>query len=257
MLSDVGSYQEAALHSFSYDPAASAIFSAFSTPPSTDRKKIINDLVVALKTSGIWNNLDLMYLIAAADSQAASINWINPGTFTFSLVNTPTFVADQGYAGNETNQALDTGWTPSTQAVNYTLNNASVWTYSRTSTLSTRTDIGSTNSYFATRWTGDVFIGRINDATNDSKSNTNGSGMFGIQRTSPTAKVFWRNGVTLGTSTRASTSVPSNTQYICGSNGLNDGGKQMAFAAWGSSLSGKEAVFYSSVLNYMQAIGAA
>ena len=39
------------------------------------------------------------YMYAAADSQAAKINWINPGTYNATEVNSPTFTADRGFTG--------------------------------------------------------------------------------------------------------------------------------------------------------------
>ncbi|HXC20220.1 MAG TPA: hypothetical protein VNV13_01980, partial [Steroidobacteraceae bacterium] len=63
-----------------------AIFAAFTTPPTTSRKVIINTLVNALLngSTDTWDKMDVLYVMAAADSQAASINWKNPGTTTLA-----------------------------------------------------------------------------------------------------------------------------------------------------------------------------
>ena len=79
----------------SYDAATEAIAAAFTTPPTTARKDLIDAAVVALKAAGVWAKLDALYAFAAADSQAAMINWKHPGTYNATEVNAPTFTADQ------------------------------------------------------------------------------------------------------------------------------------------------------------------
>jgi|HubBroStandDraft_6_1064221.scaffolds.fasta_scaffold10535_11 hypothetical protein len=73
-----------------------AIFAAFTTPPTTSRKVIINTLVNALLngSTDTWDKMDVLYVMAAADSQAASINWKNPGTTTLANIGSPTFTTD-------------------------------------------------------------------------------------------------------------------------------------------------------------------
>src|SRR5262252_6152224 len=73
-----------------YDSASLAIFAAFSTPPDTTRKGVIDTCVRALKSAGVWTKLDVLYLFAAADSQAARVNWKNPGTYDGTATNSPT-----------------------------------------------------------------------------------------------------------------------------------------------------------------------
>src|SRR3990167_508614 len=100
-----------------YDAASQLIFDSFTTPPSTQRKTDIDTLVRALKADGIWSLLDVLYVTAAADNQAAGINWKSPGTFTAIVLGTPAFVADRGYTGSASN-ALNTNYIPASDGVN-------------------------------------------------------------------------------------------------------------------------------------------
>lgn len=97
-----------------YDSASCAIFAAFTTPPDTTRKGVINTAVLALKSCGTWTKMGFAYVTAAADSQAARINWITPGTATLTAINSPTFTADQGFNSDGSTSYLDVGAAPGT-----------------------------------------------------------------------------------------------------------------------------------------------
>lgn len=108
------------------DADAQAIFGAFTTPPDDTRKGLINAYVLALKAGGVWNSLDGLYVFAAADSQAALINWRNPGTHDATLVNAPTFTQDRGFTGNGTNSYVNSNFNPSTAGGLYVQNSAHI-----------------------------------------------------------------------------------------------------------------------------------
>jgi hypothetical protein len=101
--SDVGSAQAVAVQvtQIGYEDESEAIFAAFSTPPDAEREELINTLVLDLKAAGVWTKLGLLYVFQAADSQAARINWMNPGTHTLSVSGvSPSFTADTGFFTN-------------------------------------------------------------------------------------------------------------------------------------------------------------
>lgn len=248
----------------SFDADALALFSAMTTPPTAARKVLINAAIVSLKNGGIWPLLDIFYVTAAADSQAARLNWKNPATFTASEVNSPTFAADRGYTGDGATSRLNTGWVPSTNGVNFTQDSASMWGWSRTtgseaiSFLGNNT--GTVQCMINPRTAGNaVALVRINDATNGSVSpNTDGSGFFGLQRTDSANKRVFRNGTQISTDiAQASTGVANLAQWMCGADASQFSTRQIAAAAWGAGLSGKELAFYNAMNTYMTAIGAA
>jgi hypothetical protein len=247
----------------SIDPAAQLIFDAFVTPPTQARKAVINSLVVGLKGSGIWDQLDVLYVLAAADSDAALTNWKSPSTFKATEVSSPTFNADRGYTGDGLSKYLDTGWVPSTNGVKYTQNNSSAWVWSRSNTSSSSSDIGTvsgtTFSNIVTRHATFGFLSHLNVANGQylNVATADGSGFSGSQRTSSTAVELFKNGASAATGSKTTNGVPAISQWICGANNGHWSVRQIAFAAWGAALTGKEAAFYNAVLAYMQAVGAA
>lgn len=85
-----------------------ALIARMSTFPGQARKSYINDLIVALKTAGVWSKLDVLYVYAAHTEQAALLNWIEDalnGTNTNSMV----FTTDEGFKGGATNAYINTG----------------------------------------------------------------------------------------------------------------------------------------------------
>lgn len=76
------------------------------TKPSTAIQDIQNQLVIDLKTAGIWSKLDVLHIFTNDGNDNFSyINWINPNLYYVTENNT--------------------GYNPSTDAINYTLNEAS------------------------------------------------------------------------------------------------------------------------------------
>ena len=47
-------------------------------------KALINVSVLSPKNAAVWGALDCLYVLSAADSQAARVNWKNAGSFTAS-----------------------------------------------------------------------------------------------------------------------------------------------------------------------------
>jgi hypothetical protein len=72
------------------DPDAAAYASAMTVAPSAARVALIDTFVRAIKAGGLWTRLDLLYLLAAHDAQAARVNVMAPGLHTCSAVNSPS-----------------------------------------------------------------------------------------------------------------------------------------------------------------------
>lgn len=85
-----------------YCPEALALFARMTTQPTDARKTVINTFITSLKTAGVWDKLDAMYVFAAANQQAALLNWI-ADTNNATAENSPAFTADEGIQGNGTN----------------------------------------------------------------------------------------------------------------------------------------------------------
>ena len=105
-----------------YDISSIEYFAALATQPTVARKAIINTLVVVLKRFGAWSLIDRLWLFASETQQAATISLVNPLSTAITEVNSPAWVADQGYTSDGLTSYLDTNFNPSTQALKYTLN---------------------------------------------------------------------------------------------------------------------------------------
>lgn len=249
---------------------AEALAARFTTPPTNARKLLIDTLVGSLKAAGIWSKLDALYILAAADTQAARRNWI-ADAFNLTAFNSPTFTADRGYAGNASSSYLDTNFNPATAVgPHFTQNSAHVSAWDRTaSAAGDRSIIGGrqgTTNYIEInpRFTGDVLVGRINNsAVAAFYANANAQGHLLVNRSASTATQAYRNGSSLAARTDSSVAPPDVSITLLARNvapGSPDayGADQIAVGSLGSSLTAGEALAFHDALNtYLQAVGAA
>jgi hypothetical protein len=253
------------VHGPSFLPQSLALFAAMTTPPTTARKILINNTIGALLSAGIWSQLDVLYVLAAADNQAARLNWINPSTFMALPVNAPTFTTDRGYTGDGSSSRLRTQYTPSVNGVAFTLNSASAWGWFLTNQQGSSRDIGNASVNptvgLLAKNTSNLMAGAINDSTSaltGAATVPTAIGFCGIQRVGSANRTLWKNGISLGSVAAASVGLPTQEQWICGANSTNFSSQQIAAAAWGAAIPGLEPAFYTScLLPYMQAVGAA
>jgi hypothetical protein len=98
------------------------------TLPSASQQVLQNQLVLDLKTAGVWSKLDIFYVFATdGDSDFASINWKDPNNFEITEVNSPNFTPNQGFEGNGTSAYLDTNWNITNDSVNWLQNDAGIF----------------------------------------------------------------------------------------------------------------------------------
>lgn len=243
------------------------------TLPSGAQQILQNQLVLDLKAAGIWSSLDLLYIFATdAGASFARINWISPGTFSAVDGSAgPTFTADAGFQGNESTQYLTTGWDPATNAVNFTLNDASAFVYSNTNvgSAATRFLFGSRNAAN----TGRVEIVPKNVSSQhvvglNSAATTPGlgtapvssQGFFMGRRTASNDLRLFKDGSQVGaTQTLAATDSLNNDDVaILASNGngtvSGHSAEQVSMFGLGASLSGKESDLYTAWLTYFSSL---
>ena len=78
-------------------PESVAIVQAMTVTPAADRQSLIDNLVRALMDAGVWDKLDILYIQAAHDAQAALINWVDPGPYDGIPMGGIAFITDYGY----------------------------------------------------------------------------------------------------------------------------------------------------------------
>lgn len=258
--------------SFSFaNSEAAAIVAAMVVEPTSARKLAIDNFVGALKlgaVSGIdiWSKLDLFQVYAAHSDQAARLNWKNPGV-TFTAVNgtvAPQFTADRGFKGAGTNSYLDTGYDPSTGAINFAQNSGMLAAWSRTSTQESASSVGSYDGSkgvsICFRSTSNASQGRLNQAAALSGGSvSNGSGLFAVDRSASNALVIRRNAALVASGVTASTTIATGTIKV----GLITGAGtpstcEVALVIVGPSLSaGEHQDLFAAANAYMLDVGAA
>ena len=243
----------------SYEPETYALLARMQVQPDVTRMGHINTLIAALKAQGIWTALDVFYVLAAHDVQAARLNWVgNP--YTLTEVNSPTFETDRGFAGNGSTSYLDTGWAPAS-GVNWTQNNAGFGIWSRTAAQQANGCAGTSTTasvVIKPRSTTNVAQARVNEtAVVNYGAVTDGSGWFTANRTGASATEAYRNAVSLGTGAVASAAVSSANINLGRANNFF-APVQMAAACFGASLNQTEQTdLYTALNTYMTAVGAA
>lgn len=246
-----------------YDPATIVLLRAMTVRPSNSRAFLIDKTIRALKSTGIWAQLDLLYLLAAHDAQAAKLNWVSPASFVAASVNSPAFVADRGFTGDGATSRLRTQFVPSTSAQKMAQDNESVWVWVATNVSENGNDAGGVTAPFSLvgsrrlDQSGAIRIGIGGAGASNGSVQASSVGFSGGSRASATVQKAWKNGVQSGSDGAVnSTGLNANEQWMCAANSTTSfSTKQISAAAWGSSLSGKELSFYQTILAYMQGVG--
>ena len=246
-----------------YELESKTLFNAMTIAPNTSEKRIINKLILNLKVSGDWDKIDVLWICAAFNQQAARLNWKNPITFTLTEVNSPKWTVLQGYTGNGTTDYINTNFNLATNGVNYILNSGSGGYYGRLSfeaadTTEFGVKTGLDGIAIVARYTADTFIGRVNSGTNNSGANTSTQGLFSVVRTASNNQETYRNAVLLVKTATLSTLVVSQPLYFIGFN--NNGvtlfsNKQISMVYVGSG-SINQLSLYNTIQAYMTAVGA-
>jgi len=263
-----GSFTTAAVF---MDPDAQAIINAMSSTPSGPRQSLIEDLVDGLKADGIWAKLDALWVLAAHDSQSATVNWMDPAGSPILPVNAPVFTADRGFKGDNTSTYLDTQFVPGTDGVNFAQDSASAGIWVRevasdngdiylgtgdSSSSSTYTRIQRRSDGVEWRVWGPN--GGLLDGGTDSEVAT---GLLVADRSGATAFHTYRNGALENTGSAASGPLSTFSVYLLAANTSDLAGSQsdaqLSAAFLGGSLTGTEHGNLHTRLNtYLTAVGA-
>lgn len=107
-------------------PQTRSFLERASASYSGDQKKKLNTFVKTLVGAGVWDRLDCLYLPGfVSNSTDARLNLIK-NAHNCTIAGTPTFVVGEGFKNFTNSNYLNTNYTPSSQAVNYTQNNGCI-----------------------------------------------------------------------------------------------------------------------------------
>jgi hypothetical protein len=231
---------------------------------SNGRANTVNTLIVGLKSDGIWSKLDRLWLLAAENQQSALTDI--KATALATAVNSPTFAPDVGFTGDASSKYIDTGYTPSTDGVAYTLNSChlSIWTAvfgSGGKVLAGSRNASIGNSGIYDYYYGDfTHIFTMNDASSSSPTvPVLGSGWTLGTRTGASARAFYVNGGNKTTDTTSSAAIAVDPVYILAINGsgfvsFQDDSTISAVSLGGGLSDANAANFYSRLSVYMNQV---
>jgi lysophospholipase L1-like esterase len=187
------------------------------TLPSAGQQVLQNQMVIDLKSSGVWSKLDTFAKFDVdGDSNFALIDWKRLTQYT--AVSNPTFTTNQGFAGNGTSSYINTNYNPFSEAVNFELNNATIGTYIRTAPAS---PIGVKSVYGTGDTDGITLLPqfsancslRLNATGGQGFASPDQVGTWIITRPSGTNTTAYRNGVLVSMS-RISTGIIDRQIYL-------------------------------------------
>lgn len=245
-----------------YDPAATAFFARATTQPTLARKRLLSNFFKAIRAAGLIGVLDALYLMAAADSQIASLNLL-ASTFTLNPVNAPIFTADQGYAGDGVSSYVDSTFNPTTAPTpHFAQDNAYFGIWSRTAAQAAASVAGFVSAPNGTlllpRGTTDLFSGRLNGGLNLTASETNGAGFFSVTRGAPATENISANGASVASGVPTSTAISNGSFAFGTANHTGFTATQFAAGAIGGAPTPtQDAALYAALQTYLHAIGAA
>jgi hypothetical protein len=195
-----------------------------TTPLSVNQRIRINDLCGCYKDSLEIDSLaqffDVVYIFANETEETALRNLVKR-SFDATAQNTPTFAQFEGYTGGGT-KYINSNFNPTSSGIMYTQNSASISIYTRTDVSGDYYDVGAVSgtawSMLVLRTATNTIGGRINDDGGFSYSNLNSTGFYSVNRRTSLTREVYKNGESIGTSSRASTGLPNLNFYMLGYN---------------------------------------
>lgn len=216
--------------------------------PSAYCQYVQNEKVLRLKSLGVWSKLDVLYSMDndCTDANFATLNWKSPSNFQLTLVNSPTWTQYEGISLDGNTQYMNTNWTPSVNAVNYTQDNCTVF-YRQENAVGGVSSIGTVNGVtgllhiITSNGTGN-FINSTNslNTTPGSSSLNLGKGYVRQDATNLFYKAISATvALTAKALTETSTGLP-NTNIFIGRSGTSYGGGVFKYCFFGSALTDAE-----------------
>ena len=231
------------------------------TLPSAPQQILQNQLIVDLKSAGVWNKLDSFRVYATDGSSSyALIDWKRLVLCT--AVNSPTFTTNVGYKGNGTSAYINSNFTPSTDGVNYTSNSASIFVY-----IGSLRTAGQIQAYQGNTGVNQSLISAGSPAFGENYINgvdpvinvTTGIGFQLVNRLNSNTLSVYFNGILQNTNSSSIATGLSNMSLW--EFGANDGATGFLFSdvgnaiiGYGANLTSEQSDFNTAVNNYMNAI---
>lgn len=250
----------------SYDAATTAwvaaVISAGGTV-STPRKGVVDDLIVGLKTDGVWTKLDRLWPFAAENAASALTDLVADASA--SAVSSPTFTTDRGYAGNGSSAYIDSNFNAVTaSSPNFTQNSSCFFAWNNTSGTDggalaglATTSLQAAATRIFPEYTDTNMYWDLNITNGSSVSWDGRTGLYLLNRSASNAQLVEVNGSSANSNAAVSGALESiNFSALLGSGGSNYSSRQVSCLGFGASLSsGERTALYNRLRTYMTAVG--
>lgn len=232
-----------------------AIAQGYSVP-TTAQQQHFSRFVKELKDFFMWLINDRFYVMAQNGSaNFGRINWRSPSLSTLlTITNAGAFASNLGWLLNGTTQFINTGYVPSVDGVNYTLNNAGRYAYLMTRTSSVGINyamdgnLTQNNSYKDVRGAAQNNV-KINGTANlATQITTSFTGYHAITREDATNINNYVDTPTINTQAQASISLPSEAQLI-GRNGSSYYGGYIGWYAIGGAIPAANLITHKNIIS--------
>tara|TARA_R110000868_G_scaffold100936_1_gene277845 strand:+ start:377 stop:1195 length:819 start_codon:yes stop_codon:yes gene_type:complete len=244
-----------------FDPDAQAFFdrvTAAGGTLTTTEKNATNQLVLDMKSAGIWSSMKAVYPMVGASAAACAQN-LKSSSFTGTFTSGWTF-ASTGVTPNGTSAYMDTTLTPNG---NLSQNDAHVSLYSRTNNMLTsgQIDLGCGNSGGAND---DLYLSANYGPGNNAISNVNGSGFAGgsinttslgfflSQRTAVATTNIYQNNTFIKLNATNSATPSSSPIYLGRNTSSEYSSRELAFASFGASFDATQRGNYYTAVQTFQ-----
>jgi hypothetical protein len=201
-------------------------------------RQAVNQLVVDLKSAGIWSSMKAIYPMVGASAAACAQN-LKSASFTGSFTSGWTF-ASTGVTGNGTSAYMDTNLSPS---ATLTQNSTHISFYSRTNVARTAMDVNSGTTItlrLISKWSDNTSYYGVNGAEVAGGTTATTLGLFVASRTASNAQKLYKNNSVQNSSNSVSTGLPITNVYL-GAGLTFYSNRECAFASIGDGLTDTQA----------------
>jgi hypothetical protein len=224
-----------------------------------------------VNSTNVLAELDFLFLHDLPNSSDALRDLIDP-THTATTVNSPAHAANEGFTGNGSTSYVDTNYTPSSDGVNYTTNDASMFAWVRTAGTASgiymgayQTSGGRNYVGVRRRTDGEVWDCVPPNSDADLYGTTlsqNATGLLACNRSASSAVQIYLDGSSEGSSSLSSTGLTNESLKVCTAtvNGslISPSDGQISISGAGGSLTANQhADLYDALNRYRTAREAA
>lgn len=205
-----------------------------------DQREAVNNLVLGLKSDGLWTEMKAVYPLVGGTATAHSLNLVNTTQYKVSWSGGLTH-SSTGVSGSGVNGGGDTGISPSAALLQ---DSTHLSFYCRSNIVGNYLDMGQSTGnrndlyLYASRMFASVNSATVNSVTDTSTYVTDTRGFYAISRTASNVLKGYQNTTTIINNTAASSTRPNQNITLLYMNGF--GGyspREYAFFTIGNGLS--------------------